>query len=81
MLRTAAADRRARAILLDVDSPGGEAGGVFDLAAEIGTVGRMKPLWAIANEDLLSAAYVLASPAQRMVVSRGWWEFGGGVIS
>ena len=66
VLRTAAGDRRARAILLDVDSPGGEAGGVFDLAAEIGTIAGMKPLWAIANEDLLSAAYVLAAPAQRI---------------
>jgi signal peptide peptidase SppA len=60
------ADSRVSAILLDIDSPGGEAGGVFDLARSIHQAGQTKPIWAMANDDALSAAYVLASAAERI---------------
>ena len=43
-LDAALANRQARAILLDVDSPGGESGGVFDLADRIRAAARMKPI-------------------------------------
>lgn len=59
-------DSRVGGILLDIDSPGGEAGGVFDLAAAIRQAGQTKPVWAVANDDALSAAYVLASAADRI---------------
>ena len=65
-MRAAQADNRARGILLDIDSPGGEAGGVFDLARAIRQAGQTKPIWAMANDDALSAAYVLASAADRI---------------
>ena len=65
-LRTARIDPRVAAILLDIDSPGGEAGGVFDLAAEIRGIAQAKPVWAVANDDALSAAYLLASAAERV---------------
>ena len=65
-VRTARADRRVSAILLDIDSPGGEAGGIFDLAAEIHDIAQAKPVWAMANDDALSAAYLLASAAERV---------------
>lgn len=58
------------AILLDVDSPGGESGGVFDLADRIRSATRIKPVWAVANEQSLSAGYALASAASRIVMSR-----------
>jgi len=66
VIRTARADTRVSGILLDIDSPGGEAGGVFDLAREIRAGSASKPIWAIANDDALSAAYVLASAASRV---------------
>ncbi len=69
-LDAALADPRARAILLDVDSPGGEAGGVFDLADRIRAATRIKPVWAVANDLAFSAAYALASAANRVFVSR-----------
>jgi signal peptide peptidase SppA len=70
VLRTASADDRVRGILLDIDSPGGEAGGVFDLAKEIRASASRKPVWSIANDDALSAAYVLASATQRVYATQ-----------
>jgi len=58
------------AILLDVDSPGGESGGVFDLADRIRAAAQVKPVWAVANDMAFSAAYALASAATKVFVSR-----------
>ncbi len=69
-LDAALASPDVAAILLDVDSPGGEAGGVFDLADRIRNASRIKPVWAVANDQALSAAYALASAADRVFVSR-----------
>ena len=66
------ADPLVRGIILDVDSPGGEVGGLFDLVARIGALKASagKPLWAVANEDALSAAYAIASAADRIYVTQ-----------
>lgn len=69
-LRTALADGAVSGILLDVDSPGGEAGGVMDLADEIRAATKTKPIWAIANEVACSAAYALACAADRLWIPR-----------
>ena len=69
-LAAALADPSVAGILLDVDSPGGEVGGVFDLADRIAAAAKIKPVWAIANESAFSAAYALASAASRLVVTR-----------
>jgi ClpP class serine protease len=37
-------------ILLDLDSPGGEASGVFELAERIRAASTIKPIWAHAND-------------------------------
>jgi signal peptide peptidase SppA len=66
----AATDPAVRAILLDVDSPGGEAAGVFDLADLIYEARSLKPVWAVANEEAFSGAYAIASAAERVVVPR-----------
>lgn len=58
------------AILLDIDSPGGESGGVFDLSDRIRAASQIKPVWAVANDMAFSAAYSLASAASRVFVSR-----------
>jgi capsid assembly protease len=75
-LRAALNDSRVRAVLLDLDSPGGEVGGLFDLAHDIRTAASMKPVWAIANDDAMSAGYALASAASRV-----WTTTTGGVGS
>jgi signal peptide peptidase SppA len=69
-LETALADPSVAAILLDIDSPGGESSGVFDLADRIRAATAVKPVWAVANDMAFSAAYALASAASRLIVSR-----------
>jgi signal peptide peptidase SppA len=69
-LETALADPSVAAILLDIDSPGGESSGVFDLADRIRVATAIKPVWAVANDMAFSAAYALASAASRLIVSR-----------
>ena len=69
-LDAAMASPEIAAILLDIDSPGGESGGVFDLADRIRAASEVKPVWAVANDMAFSAAYALASAAARVFVAR-----------
>jgi capsid assembly protease len=57
-IEAAMVDPLVRGVILDVDSPGGEVGGLFDRVARIAGLRASagKPLWAVANEDALSAA-------------------------
>ncbi len=66
----AVADAAVSAILLDVDSPGGETAGCFDLADYIFSARNQKPIWAVANDLALSAAYAIASSASRIYLNR-----------
>ena len=69
-LDAALASPEVAAILLDIDSPGGESSGVFDLADRIRAATQVKPVWAVANDMAFSAAYALASAATKVFVSR-----------
>lgn len=62
----AATDPAVRGILLDVDSLGGEVAGVFELADTIYAARSAKPVFAVANANAFSGAYLLASGAQRV---------------
>ena len=70
MLDAALADPSVTGILLDVDSPGGEASGSFELARRVREAAAVKPVWAVANDMAFSAAYALASAAARLFVAR-----------
>ena len=72
MAEAAFADPEVRAVLLEIDSSGGEAGGVFDLAQHLRQLAQTsgKPLWAIADEAALSAAYAIAAAADRLWLTR-----------
>jgi ClpP class serine protease len=52
-----------RGVVMEIDSPGGEVAGMFDLVDRLvslrATAG--KPLWAVASESATSAAYAIAS--------------------
>src|SRR5581483_5491132 len=71
-LASAMDDQTVRGVILDIDSAGGEVGGLFDLVEEIRALrnASAKPLWAVANEGALSAAYAIASTADRVYVTR-----------
>ncbi|MCC6378531.1 MAG: S49 family peptidase [Burkholderiales bacterium] len=61
MLDAAMRDPLVRGVVLDVDSPGGEVAGAFELASFIANA--PKPVYAVANELAASAAYLIASAA------------------
>lgn len=69
-LQAASVDTAVRGVLLEIDSPGGEAGGVFELAEDVRTLAQHKPVWAVAVDSALSAAYAIAAAANRVVVTR-----------
>lgn len=62
-LRSALSDTDIQSIVLDIDSPGGEVSGAFDLAELIYAHRSTKPITAIINDLGTSAAYLLASAA------------------
>jgi signal peptide peptidase SppA len=66
----AVADAGIDAILLEIDSPGGEAAGAFDLADRIFSARGSKPVWAIANDSAFSAAYAIGSAADKLFLTR-----------
>lgn len=68
-LKVAAADPRAKRILLDVNSPGGEAAGMTDIAALVRAIAAEKPVVAVANSMMCSAAYGLCAGATRIVTT------------
>ncbi|WP_341821624.1 S49 family peptidase [Wolbachia endosymbiont (group B) of Idaea biselata] len=69
-IKQALADSSIETILLDIDSPGGEVNGIFDLADFIYSARAKKRIVAIANDDAYSAAYAIASSAEKVFVSR-----------
>ena len=69
-LKALAADASVKAILLDVNSPGGEAtSGAFDVPALIREINATKPVVAVANDMICSAAYAIASGAGEIWVN------------
>lgn len=63
-------DPDVAAIALHIDSPGGEVSGCADLADAIFAARGIKPVHAIVDDLAASAAYWIASAADRIVLSR-----------
>lgn len=74
-------DDSVRAIVLEIDSPGGECAGVFDLADAIFAARGKKPIWAILSESAYSSAYALASACDKVCVPRTGGTGSIGVIA
>lgn len=70
-LQAALADDQVHSILLDVDSPGGSVSGIDALASEIREARKSKPIIAHTEGMMASAAYYLASQADRVFATRG----------
>jgi signal peptide peptidase SppA len=68
--QTALADPNITGIVFDVNSPGGEVHGCFDLVDEIYNARGIKPIYAIINETAYSAAYAIASAAEKIFIPR-----------
>jgi signal peptide peptidase SppA len=63
-------DPSVEAIALNVDSPGGEVAGCFDLVDTIYGLRGEKPIYAVLAESAYSAAYAIASAADKIYVPR-----------
>ncbi len=68
-LDAAAADKETKAIVLDVHSPGGSVFGVEEVTAKVRAAAEKKPVVAVANGMMASAAYWIASGARKIVAS------------
>ena len=74
-------DPAIKAIALDVDSGGGFVDGCFDLVDALHAARGVKPIWAICADHAYSAAYALASAADRVTVPRTGGTGSVGVIA
>lgn len=68
-LAAALGDANVNSIILDFDSPGGEATGMAALAEKIRAARDIKPIVALVNDLAASAAYGLAAQANFILVS------------
>ena len=79
--RSALADPEVGAIVFDVDSPGGSVEGITELANEIRAARGQKPMAAVANSFMASAAYWIASAADEVIASPSSMVGSVGVIA
>jgi len=64
--RAAVSDPTVKAIVLDVDSPGGEVAGTHEMAREIFAARSTKPIYAMVNTLSASAAYWISAAADKI---------------
>lgn len=68
-INVVAREPRVKSVVLYVDSPGGQAGGCDEVAKAVYALRQQKPVTAYISSTGCSAAYWIASAAQRIVVS------------
>jgi len=68
-LARVAGDSRARSVILDMDTPGGEALGFDTAASSVRSLNAQKPVYAVVNGMAASAGYALASGAKRIITT------------
>ena len=73
-------DDAVRGIILDIESPGGEVAGCFDLVDDIYGARGEKPMHAVLSESAYSAGYAVASACDKVIVPRTGGTGSVGVI-
>lgn len=68
-LRESLANKSVKTIVLDVDSPGGNVAGMIEFAREIMRARTKKPIIAVAQYTMASAAYCIASAATEIIAA------------
>lgn len=68
-LQQAMADSQVRGVLLDIDSPGGQAAGALTVLTRLPTPSA-EAVWALCNDTACSAAMLLASACSRRLVTQ-----------
>jgi signal peptide peptidase SppA len=80
-LKTAAADPSIKGVLLRVESYGGEVCGAFDCADAVKAANTVKPVWCAIDDNAYSAAFLQASQARRIYLTRTGGAGSVGVIA
>ena len=68
-LQRAGANPNAKSVILDVETPGGQAIGAMELAAAVRDLATIKPVYAVVNGMAASAGYALVSGATRIITT------------
>jgi len=68
-INAALQDNDVKSILLQMDSPGGEVAGAFELAQQIRDWNSVKPIKAAVSSLAASAAYLIASATQEIAIT------------
>jgi len=68
-ITAAARDGDVKSIILDMDTPGGEAVGAFEVAEVVKAASDRKPVIAVVNGMAASAGYAIASAATRIITT------------
>ncbi|EJB8454885.1 S49 family peptidase [Vibrio parahaemolyticus] len=79
-LNEAMEDDGVRAVMLDMDSPGGMVSGCFDLADVIAKYREIKPIWSLGYDMHCSAAQMIASSCSRRLITQTGMAGSVGVI-
>jgi len=74
-------DNEVETIIFEIDSPGGEVSGLFDLVDEIKSARGQKKIIAVINEIAYSAAYAIASAADEIYITKTGGAGSIGVIA
>lgn len=74
-------DPEVNAVLLEIDSPGGEVAGLFALTDRLKAMGQRKPIWSYANEGAFSAGYAIPCATERIYLPRTGMVGSVGVIA
>jgi len=69
-LAAAVADLEVSSIVLNLDTPGGEVSGLFDLVSSIREANAKKPVYAAVSDMAASAGYAIASAAREISITR-----------
>ena len=81
MLNAAISDPDVQQIVLDLNTPGGQAAGAFELAADIRAAREIKPIRAMVDNMAFSAGYAIASAATDITMSPSAEAGSIGVVS
>lgn len=74
-------DDSIKGVLFEVDSPGGEVDGAFDIAEQIFELSQIKPTIAVLTDHACSAGYLLAAAARQIIIPSTGYCGSIGVIS
>jgi signal peptide peptidase SppA len=72
---------QAKAIILDIETPGGQAIGAFEAAQAVREAAAIKPVYAVVNGMAASAGYAIASGATRIITTQSGLSGSIGVVA